>query len=242
MILTRELGSEVKTFWEHLDELRAVIIRVIVVVAVTAIIAFAFKDALFTIALAPCSNTDVHLINISLTEQLIVHVKMAVYIGLLVASPYILYAIFRYVAPALYDNERCIAARVIGSAFVMFIIGTAVSYTILFPVTLRFLATYSVSETIVPMLSINSYIDTLLSMTLAVAVMFELPVACWMMARLGILKARWMTAYRRHAVAVALIVAAIITPTTDAVTLLIVALPLWLLYELSIIVVRLAKH
>lgn len=242
MIQVATQRSEVKTFWEHLDELRSVIIRVIVVMAVVAIIAFAFKDALFTIALAPCNDTDIHLINISLTEQLRVHIKMAVYVGMLVASPYILYTIFRYIAPALYDNERRIAARVVGSAFVMFIIGTAVSYMLLFPVTLRFLATYSVSEAITPMLSINSYIDTLLSMTLTIAVMFELPVACWMMARLGILKARWMTAYRRHAVAAVIIVAAIITPTTDAVTLFIVALPLWLLYELSVVVVRLTRN
>lgn len=238
------------TFWEHLDQLRSCLIRIGVVAGVAAAAAFCLKDLLFSVALAPCGGDfityriigaepiDISLMNTKITEQFMVHLRTALYAGVMVASPYILYEVFHFVAPALYASERRYGARVVGAAFVMFAVGTLVNYFVVFPLTLRFLGTYQVSATVDNMLTIGSYMDTLLSMNLWLGIMFELPVVAWLMAALGMMRSEWMAAYRRQALVAILIAAAIITPTTDAVTLIVVALPIWLLYEASIVVVR----
>lgn len=170
-----------------------------------------------------------------------IHMKTALYAGLLLASPYVLYELFRFVSPALYANERRYAVWIVLSAYVMFILGTAVDYLIIFPLTVRFLGTYQVSADVANMLTIQSYVDTLISMSLVLGVVFELPVVCGLLGRMGLISARMMQQYRRHAVVAILIVAAIITPTTDVFTLLVVALPIWLLYEASIGIVKIVR-
>jgi sec-independent protein translocase protein TatC len=119
----------------------------------------------------------------------------------------------------------------------MFFLGTLVNYMIIFPLTVRFLGTYQVSADVENMLTLQSYIDTLLSMSLVMGVIFELPVLCAILGRMGFINGQLMSNYRRHAIVAILVVAAIITPTTDVFTLCIVALPIWLLYELSILLV-----
>ena len=155
-----------------------------------------------------------------------------------IASPYILYELFRFVSPGLYDNERRYAIWIVGAAYLMFIIGTLVNYFIVFPFTVRFLGTYQVSPDVANMLTLQSYIDTLLGMSLIMGVVFELPVVCALMGRMGLINGNMMSTYRRHALVAILIVAAIITPTTDVFTLFVVALPIYLLYEISILIVR----
>jgi sec-independent protein translocase protein TatC len=123
----------------------------------------------------------------------------------------------------------------------MFIIGTLINYFVVFPLTVRFLGTYQVSPDVANMLTLQSYIDTLLGMSLVMGVVFELPVVCALMGRMGLLTDHFMAEYRRHAVVAILVVAAIITPTTDVFTLFIVALPIYLLYEVSIQIVRCTK-
>ncbi len=123
----------------------------------------------------------------------------------------------------------------------MFLVGTLVNYFIVFPLTVRFLGTYQVSPDVANMLTLQSYIDTLLGMSLVIGVVFELPVVCGLLGRMGLLTDGMMSQYRRHAIVAILIVAAIITPTTDVFTLCVVALPIYLLYELSIVIVRLIK-
>ena len=238
------------TFWDHLDALRTVIIRSLLVVCVAAVAAFLLKEPLFQVVLAPRSSDffmyrlmgvepfSLHLMNTGLTEQFMIHMKTALYAGLLLASPYVLYQLFRFVSPALYANERRYAVWIVLSAYVMFLLGTAVDYLIIFPLTVRFLGTYQVSADVTNMLTIQSYIDTLIGMSLVMGVVFELPVVCGLLGRMGLLTSGMMTEYRRHAVVAILIVAAIITPTTDVFTLLVVALPIWLLYEASVILVR----
>ena len=242
------------TFWDHLDELRNVILRVMAVTVVCAVVAFAFKEPLFQVVLAPSKGDFVtyrvlgipdfylKLMNTGLTEQFMIHMKVALYCGLLLASPYVIYQLFGFVAPALYDNERRPAVRVVTASYAMFIIGAAVNYLLVFPLTVRFLGTYQVSPDVTNMLTIQSYADTLISMSLVLGVVFELPVVSWLLALMGILKWRQMAHFRRHAIIVILIVAAIITPTTDAFTLFVVALPIWLLYELSILIVRITRR
>lgn len=238
------------TFWDHLDELRSRMIKAAVLVIGFGLLAFAMKEQLFSIVLAPRSSDFVtyrltgveafyiNLMNTGLTEQFMIHMKTALYAGLLMASPYVIYLFFGFIAPALYNNEKRYVAQATIGAYVMFIVGALVNYFVVFPLTVRFLGTYQVSKDVQNMLTLQSYVDTLLTMTFLMGVVFELPVVSWLLARMGVLKHKFMESYRRHAIVVILIVAAIITPTTDIFTLTIVALPIWLLYEASILVVR----
>ena len=236
------------TFWDHLDELRGVIIRALLVTAVAAAVAFCLKEELFAIVLAPRSGDfityqvlgvesfKISLMNTGLTEQFMVHLKTACYVGVLVALPYIIYALFGFIAPALYDSERKYATLLCGSGYLMFMLGTAVNYLLIFPLTVRFLGTYQVSPDVANMLTLQSYMDTLLMMNLVMGIVFELPVVSWILGKMGLINRQMMRSMRRHAIVVILIVAAIITPTTDAFTLFVVALPIWLLYEVSILI------
>lgn len=241
------------TFWDHLDELRAVLIRLLVITAIAAVAAFCLKEELFAVVLAPRSSDFItyrvmgvepfciNLMNTGLTEQFMIHLRTALYAGVLVALPYILYQLFRFVSPALYDHERRYATLLVGSGYMMFMMGTLLNYLLIFPLTVKFLGTYQVSPDVANMLTIQSYIDTLLMMNFVMGIVFELPVVCWLLGKMGLVTAQIMSQWRRHAVVVILIVAAIITPTTDAFTLFLVALPIWLLYEMSIWIVRITN-
>jgi len=243
-------SSDNATFWEHLDELRMRLIRMLLAAALFTIVAFLLKERLFAVVLAPCNSSfisyqllnippfSISLINTALTEQFMVHMRTAMYAGLLAASPYIIYELFAFVSPALYSNERHYAIGVGGAAYVMFLIGTLLNYFLIFPLTLRFLGTYQVSADVTNMLTLQSYIDTLIAMSFMMGIIFELPVVCALLGRMGVINARMMTAYRRHAVIAILVLAAIVTPTTDVFTLLIVSLPIWMLYEVSIWIIK----
>lgn len=241
------------TFWDHLDELRAVLIRILVITTIAAVAAFCLKEELFAVVLAPRSSDFItyrmmgvepfciNLMNTGLTEQFMIHLRTALYAGVLAALPYILYQLFRFVSPALYDHERRYATLLVGSGYMMFMMGTLLNYLLIFPLTVKFLGTYQVSPDVANMLTIQSYIDTLLMMNFVMGIVFELPVVCWLLGKMGLVTAHIMSQWRRHAVVVILIVAAIITPTTDAFTLFLVALPIWLLYEMSIWIVRITN-
>lgn len=238
------------TFWGHVDVLRNCLVRIIVVTVVCGLAAFNFKETLFSIVLAPSKYSfvsyrlfhsapfHINLVNIGLTEQFMIHVKTAFSFGFLIASPYVLYVLYRFIAPALYRREKHYAVRVVLGGYVMFVLGLLVNYFIIFPLTVRFLGTYQVSESVHNMLSLQSYIDTLMMMSIMFGILFEIPIISWLLALFGLLKAEWMQRYWRQALVIIIIVAAIITPTGDAFTLAIVSLPIWLLYELSILIVK----
>lgn len=238
------------TFWDHLDELRSVIIRVIVISALAAVAAFVMKDEMFGIVLAPRTSEfvtyrlmgvepfSIHLMNTGLTEQFMMHLKTAMYFGVLVAAPYIIWQLFHFVSPALYEGERLYARVLCLSGYLMFMLGTLLNYFLIFPLTVKFLGTYQVSPDVANMLTLQSYMDTLMMMNLVMGIVFELPVVSWILGRMGFISRSAMRSMRRHAVVVILIVAAVITPTTDAFTMFIVALPIWMLYELSILIVK----
>lgn len=242
--------EEQMTFWDHLDVLRASIIRVLVAAAVMGVGVFFLKDKLFDLVLWPRDSDfptyrllgaapfDLKLINTELTEQFMIHMKVSLVVGLMVASPYIIYILFKFISPALYDNERRASVRLVGAAYGMFMVGIVVNYFLIFPLTVRFLGTYSVSTEVETLLTLSSYVDTLLLMCLVFGIVFEIPVIAWLLARFGMLKASWMSQYRRHAIVAILVAAAIITPTADIMTLIVVSLPIWLLYEVSIWIVR----
>lgn len=255
-------GMKALTFWEHLDELRGCLIRIAAVTVVCGVAAFFFKEEMFRIVLAPQQGDfityrlleavsswffpqegipetfSVKLINTGLAEQFLIHMRTSMYVGVLCASPYILYLLFRFVSPALYTREKQYALQMVGGGYILFMLGAALSYFLIFPLTFRFLGTYQVSAEVENTITLQSYMDTLLMMNLMMGIVFEIPVLCWLLAKFGLLSAGFMQGYRRHAVVLILVIAAIITPTSDIFTLSLVALPMWLLYEASIIMVK----
>lgn len=248
------------TFWDHLDVLRGSLLRMAAVTVACAVVAFAFKDAVFAAILAPKhddfilyrllagvnswladgspSSFHVELINTGLAEQFKIHVKTSLYVGLMAASPYCLYELFRFVSPGLYPKERRYGVRAVVSGYVMFLLGVALCYFLIFPLTFRFLGTYQVSPDVENLITLQSYMDTLFVMCFLLGILFELPIVCWVLGKLGILRRTFMRRYRKHAVVVILVVSAIITPTSDIFTLCIVALPICLLYEVSTFLVK----
>ena len=242
-------------FWEHLEELRGCLLKALVAVALCAVAAFCCKDWLFALVMAPSKSdfityrlfsrltgvdNDFHidLFNPELAQQFLVHMKVALWMGLLVVSPYLLYLLFHFVAPGLYAHERRYALRAVGSGYVMFLMGVALNYLLIFPLTFRFLGTYQVSADVPNQIALSSYISILLMLCFLMGVVFELPVLCWLLAKIGVLKPDFMRKYRKHAVVAILIIAAVITPSGDAMTLSMVALPIYALYEISILVVK----
>ena len=225
----------------------------LVAAIVAGVAAFLLKDWLFDVVLAPSSSNfityrllgvepfRIELVNTGLTEQFMIHMKVSLVAGILIASPYILYLLFRFISPALYDNERRYSVRLTVAAYLMFLFGVAVNYFVIFPLTVRFLGTYQVSDDIHNLLTISSYVDTLAMMSLVFGIVFEIPVVSWLLARFGLLKSVWMSRYRRHAIVAIVIVAAVITPTSDVFTLFMVSLPIWLLYEASVLIVRITE-
>lgn len=248
------------TFWEHLDDLRSVLIRILVATAICGFVAFLLKDQIFVIVLAPkddgfityqllnhvsrfVSGADpapflVKLVNTNLTEQFMVHIRIAVWFGIVSALPYILYQIFLFVSPALYGNERRYALKMISCSYIMFMVGILISYFLIFPLTFRFLGTYQVSNKVESFISIKSYIDTLLLLSFAMGFVFEMPILSLLLARLGVVSSGILKKYRKKAAVVILVISATITPTSDVFTLLLVALPMFVLYEVSILVIR----
>ena len=255
-------STDKQSFWEHLDVLRVAIVKIVAVAVVFGIAAFCFKEELFAVVLAPkddgfvtyrlfnriaawaggeTGSFAVQLINTGLAQQFIIHMKTALCAGVLCASPYILYQLFRFVSPALYANERKYVVRVVGGGYAMFVVGVLVSYFLIFPLTFRFLGTYQVSGEVANLITLDSYISTLVLMCLSMGIVFEIPILSWLFAKLGFLSADFMRRYRKHAIVIILVVAAIITPTSDVFMLSLMALPMWLLYETSILLVDRAK-
>jgi sec-independent protein translocase protein TatC len=179
----------------------------------------------------------VDMIATDLSSQFMTHITTAVYLGLLGASPYILYELFRFISPALYENERKYSVQVAVIIYVLFLLGVLMSYFVLFPISFRFLGTYSVSAKVVSNITLDSYISTFVSLTLVMGVVFQLPVVAFFLGKLGVASSWMLSKYRKHALIVIMLVAAIITPP-DLMTLILVTIPLYLLYEVSIRVVK----
>lgn len=259
----RQKGSNdgLMTFGGHLEVLRRVLFRVLGVSGTATVIVFCLKDITWRMLLAPSEwnfvtyswieciahavgmddfvfpRFHVKLIATDLTSQFMTHLTTSVYIGLLIASPYILYELFRFVSPALFENERKYSVRVITAVYMLFVAGVLVSYYVLFPISFRFLGTYSVSDKVESTITIDSYVSTLTTLTLLMGVVFQLPVISFVLGKMGIVNAYMLSKYRKHAFIVILTLAAIITPGQDVLSLTLVSLPLYLLYEVSIFIV-----
>lgn len=248
------------TFGGHLEVLRRMLFRIIAVTGAIAIVVFCFKDITWRLLLAPsewnfCTyrwleqamlyigikfhfeEFYVDLISTDLSSQFMTHITTACYFGVLGASPYILYELFRFILPALYENERKYSVLITCIIYVLFILGVMMSYYVLFPISFRFLGTYSVSERVHSNITLDSYVSTFISLTLIMSIVFQLPVIVFLMGKLGIVNAFLLSQYRKHAFIIIMVIAAIITPP-DLMTLIVVAIPIYLLYEVSIQVLR----
>lgn len=241
------------TFWDHLDELKKSIFRIVLVVLVAAVGLFAFKDFLFDgLILAPSkgdfflykwigADVSLSLVNIEVTAQFMIHMKMAFLCALVLTFPYIIYKVWQFIAPALYDNERKKVRNAFLFASVLFYLGVTVGYTLIFPLMLNFFADYQVSSEVPNTFSLSSYISLLTSMVLTFGIVFEFPTIVALLSSLGILTKQTMVKFRRHAILVVVILAAVITPSGDPFSLTVVAVPLYLLYEFSVFICKPAK-
>ena len=224
-----EQQQKILTFWDHLEELRHVLFRIAVAVVFLMLVAFLFKDELFAIVLAP-KNADF----------IIYHFFCRIADSMAMPSlcPEVFYVkMINTQSPALYENEKKYSIRIVGWGYFLFMMGVLLNYFLIFPLTFRFLATYQVSMEVENTITLSSYMDTLMMMSLMMGIVFEIPVLCWLFAKLGFLTADFMKRYRRHAIVIILIVGAVITPTSDVFTLMMVSVPMYLLYEVSIWIV-----
>lgn len=246
------------TFWDHLDELRKVLYRSAIFLVVFMLVFFSLKDILFDyIIFAPTSSDfilyrgmdkvlqwlhlpalepfSIKLINIELSAQFFIHISTSFYFGLVCATPIILYFLWGFVSPALYPNEIRAVKKAFGLSGFLFFIGVLVGYFLVFPLTLRFLGTYQVSESVVNEISLQSYISMFVWLILIMGVVFELPCLALLLSKFGIITKSLLKKYRKHAFVVILVLAAFITPSGDPFTLFAVAMPIYFLYEVSIL-------
>lgn len=224
------------TFWEHLDALRAVLIRGLVLIAIMTAVMFAFMPWIFnTVVLAPCRTGEhpVDLINFELASQFLIHMSLSLWIALITSCPVILYLLWTFIKPGLYPTERKAAARAFGAGAALFYAGMATGYFIIFPIVLNFLADYSLSPNVPNIISLQSYMDSFISIILIMGLLFELPVVIWLLGKAGIVRRSFFSRYRRHAIIALLILAAVVTPTGDPLTLFIVFTPLYMLWEIG---------
>jgi twin arginine-targeting protein translocase tatC len=252
--------GDMMTFGEHLDVLRKLLLKVAAVTIVFAGIIFCCKNLTFSILLAPseydfctyryiediCRIFDqgfrfeeyhVDLIATDLSSQFMTHVSTSLYLGFLCASPFILFEIFGFVSPALLEKERKYSMPIVVIMYLLFLSGVLMSYYVLFPISFRFLGTYSVAEKVHSAITLDSYVSTFVTLTLLMGLVFQLPVVAFILGKLGLLKADIMVRSRRYAILIICIAAAIITPP-DIMTMILVAVPLYLLYEISIVILK----
>ena len=252
------------TFWEHLDVLRWALARIVGLWFVLAIGFFIAMPYIFDpVIMGPCHDNfvfygflrkigemfnltgdfftqrfDIKLQNINLAAPFFVHLTTSFVLSIVILVPYIFWEIWLFISPALYPNEAAGVRKALLLGNIMFYIGMAVGYFMVYPLALRFLSTYDLSDNIDTLISLNSYIDNFMMLVLAMGIAFELPLVTWLLSLFGLLTRSTLREYRRHAIVVIVIAAAIITPTGDPFTLTAVALPLYALYELSIFMIK----
>lgn len=238
------------SFWDHLEDLRKSIIHVVLALVGTTVVLFLFKNLLFDgIILAPTREKfwlyrllgvdfSLSLVNLEVAAQFMIHMKVTFLLGLVVSFPYLIYEVWKFIAPALYDNEKKAVKGAFALSSGLFYLGVAVGYLIIFPVMLYFFANYQVSADIPNIFSLSSYISLLISTVLAFGIVFEFPTVIALLSALGVVTKEMLRGFRKHAVCVVLILAAIITPTGDPFSLLVCSIPIYILYELSILMCR----
>lgn len=259
-VFQEEENSGLLTFGGHLEVLRKMLFRIILVVVGLGITIFCFKQQTFEIILAPHNSDfqtfrfienilgkigwefhfhqyDIPLISTELSAQFMTHITVSCILAVLLASPYIVFELFRFISPALYESEKRYSYLVTGIVYLLFILGLLMSYFVLMPISFQFLATYQVNENISNTITLDSYISTFTTLTFMMGVVFQLPVFAYILGKMGFITAGVLKRYRKYAFVLIMVIAAIITPP-DLFTLILVTIPIYALYELSIWVLK----
>ena len=253
-------AEEPSTFWSHLEALRRTLMRVVAVLVVAVAGCFVAMPWLFDhVILAPTTSRfplyrwlaqlgagggdwlpnfggdfSVEIINYNVASQFMTHISASCWLALLVIFPYLIYEVWSFVRPALFPNERRSVAAAFVCGTVLFFAGCIVGYGLVFPFTFRFLTEYQLSTTIENRISLDSYMGNFLMMIFVMGLVFELPLLTWLLTRLGVVSRSLLCRYRRHAIVALLVLSAVITPSGDPFTLMVVFLPIYLLYELGV--------
>ncbi len=254
--------EKVMTFWDHLEELRGHIIRSLVAIVVLAVVAFLNREFIFdSVILAPSKpgfltnrvlcwlagqlsidtlcieDMNLQIINIKMSGQFLTHMYISIVAGVIFSFPYILWEIWRFVKPAMHQNERKYSQGGVFISTLLFMMGILFSYFLIVPLTVNFLGNYHVSETVVNQISLSSYISTVVSVTFAVGIVFELPILVYFLTKIGVITPDFLKKNRRYMYVILLVLSAIITPP-DMFSQVLVVFPLIGLYEFSIVVSR----
>jgi len=246
---------------DHLEELRWVVLRSLIAIVIAALVVFIFDDFFFDSVIFGPANANfvtyqwlcklgqslgadntlcIEKLNFTLqntetTGQFMVYIHTGFIIGFIIAFPVVFYQFWGFVRPALYDNEYKVASGLIFWSTLLFILGVLFAYFILIPITFNFLSNFSISNVIKNDINLNSYFELMSSLTLGCAIMFELPIVVYFLTKIGILSPEFMQKHRKYSIVIILLLAAIITPP-DVISQLIISIPLFILYEISIYV------
>lgn len=257
-----EQPDQHQTFWDHLDALRGVLLKIAALTAVLGVVSFCYMPEIFeAVVMAPCrpdfpfyrlidampgtelfglapaEEFSLQLVSLELASQFYIHLSASCWTALIIGFPVIIYLLWTFVAPGLHEHEKRGMKRAFLVGNLMFFAGVAVGYFVVFPLTLRFLATYRISPNVIPTISLDSYMDNFFTLILVMGAVFELPLLAWLAGKAGIIDRRFFSRFRRHAIVVLLIGAALITPTGDPFTLFAVFIPIYALWELGCLLV-----
>lgn len=248
------------SFLEHLEELRWHIIRSVSAIVIFAVVAFIFKDLIFDkIILNPrtpefwtnrmfsklgdaigsealkINKKPLELISIKIAGQFMTHIWTSIIAGFIIASPVVFYEFWRFIKPALYETEKKYATGAVFFTTILFIIGVLFGYFLIVPLSINFLGTYNVSGDVTNQINLNSYIGSVTSIILASGVVFLLPIFSYFLSKVGLITPQFMRTYRKHAIVLMVLLSAVITPP-DVFSQIMVAIPLIILYEVSILI------
>lgn len=260
----KEKGQTIEaemSFFDHLEALRWHLVRAAIAIVIFTAGAFYFYDFIFdTIIMGPskpsfwtyrmlcklgdylhrdgfCINKiNISLLNTEMAGQFTLQINSALLIGITLGFPYLLWELWRFIRPALHEKERKAASGFVIYATFLFIIGVLFGYYVITPESINFLSGYTISPTIENKFSVDSYLSSVATLTLATGIVFELPILVYVLSSLGVLTVKFMRETRRYAVVVILIIAAVVTPTPDMMTMTVVSIPLFILYEVGILV------
>lgn len=245
------------SFFEHIDVLRGHILRAAASILIISLVVFFSKDLVFQhVILGPthanfityqlfCKISadlcfypeNLQIITRDIQEQFISHLKVSLWLGVIVAFPYVFFEFWKFIKPGLYKNEIRAARGIVIICSLLFLTGVSFGYFIISPIAITFLSTYSVSPDIANTTTLAALVNNMTMFTLPVGLVFELPVVMFFLAKIGLVSSRFLSQYRRHAIVIIVVVAAVITPP-DAISQMMVAIPLYTLYEVSIIVTK----
>jgi sec-independent protein translocase protein TatC len=254
-----QVGEEL-SFWDHLEVLRWALVRIAGVLMVFLVFTFLSMPYIFDQYILAPTTSDffvykwlegvsggilnfsddfaIQIININVASQFFTHISTSISLAFVLVVPYIIFEVWKFIRPALFDHEvKHVRFAFMGSTL-MFYLGCAVAYLLIFPFTFRFLTEYELSASIQNQIDLSSYIGNFIMMVMVMGLVFEMPILAWLLSCLGLVNKSFLRQYKSYAVVGLLVLSAVITPSGDPFTMMLVAVPLYLLYELSILVVK----